>query len=61
MKNLLCASALCLAALAPTANASGYVQPHTPEVVIIDDTAASNQGIFVPIFTVLLLLLVHHN
>lgn len=61
MKKLLCASALCLAALAPSANASGYVQPQTPSVVIVEDTAASNQGIFVPIFAVLLLLLLHHN
>lgn len=59
MKKTLCAAALCLAALAPAANAGGVVHPVTPDAVIIADTAASNQGIFVPIFTVLLLLLLH--
>lgn len=61
MKKTLCAAALCLAALAPSANATGYVQPHVPEVVIVEDTAASSQGIFVPIFAVLVLLLLHHG
>ncbi len=62
MKKTLCASALCLAAFAPTANASGWVQPVTPEILIVEDTAASNQGIFVPIFgLVLLILATHHN
>ncbi|WP_224815087.1 hypothetical protein [Hasllibacter sp. MH4015] len=61
MKKLACAAALSLAVMAPTANASGYVQPHTPEVVVIEDTAASNQGIFVPVFALLLLIMLHHG
>ncbi len=61
MKKLACAAALSLAVAAPAANASGYVQPHVPEVVVIEDTAASNQGIFVPIFALLLLIMLHHG
>lgn len=61
MKKAACAAAISLAALTSTANAGGYVTPVTPEVVIVEDTAASSQGIFVPIFAVLLLILLHHN
>lgn len=61
MKKTLCAAALCLAVFAPTANAGGYVETHVPPAVIVEDTAASNQGIFVPLFGLLLLLLTHHG
>lgn len=60
MKKALIAAAA-VVALAPAANASGYVQPQVPAVVIVDDTATSNQGIFVPAFALLLLILLHHN
>jgi hypothetical protein len=56
MKKVLIAAAA-VALFATTANAGGIV----PEVVIIEDTAASNQGIFVPIFAVLLLIMLHHG
>ncbi|WP_339983271.1 hypothetical protein [Gymnodinialimonas ulvae] len=57
MKKVLIA-AVAVAAFATAANAGGIV---VPQDVVIVDTAASNQGIFVPIFAVLLLLLLHHN
>jgi hypothetical protein len=57
MKKVLIA-ALAVAAFATAANAGGIV---VPQDVVIVDTAASNQGIFVPIFAVLLLLLLHTN
>lgn len=61
MKKLACAAALSLAVMSPAANASGYVQPVIPPVVIVDDTAASNQGIFVPVFALILLIMLHHG
>jgi hypothetical protein len=61
MKKAVCAAALSLALLSPSANASGYIQPVTPEIVVVEDTAASNQGIFVPIFALLLLIMLHHG
>ena len=56
MKKVLIAAAA-VAVFATAANAGGIV----PEVVIIEDTAASNQGIFVPIFALLLLIMLHHG
>lgn len=52
MKKLLIA-AVAAVVIAPAANASGYVQPHVPPAVIIEDTAASGQGILVPALAVL--------
>ena len=57
MKKILIAG-LAVAAFATAAHAGGIV---TPEVVVIEDTAASNQGIFVPIFALLLLIMLHHG
>lgn len=54
-------AAVAATAIAPAVNAGGYVEPQMPPVVIIDDTAASNQGIFVPAFAILLLIMLHHN
>ena len=59
MKKILIA-ALAVAAFATAAQAGGIVTV-TPEVVVIEDTAASNQGIFVPIFALLLLIMLHHG
>ena len=59
MKKILIAASAA-AMISTAANASGYVQPQTPEIVIVEDTAGSNQGIFVPAFALLLLILLHH-
>lgn len=55
MKKILIAAAAA-AMLSTAANAGGIVT-HTPTHVIIEDTASSAQGIFVPIFAVLFVLL----
>lgn len=59
MKKVLIAVAA-VAVFATAANAGGVV-PHVPQEVVIVDTAASNQGIFVPAFALLLLILLHHS
>lgn len=56
MKKVLIAAAA-VAVFATAANAGGYVT-HTPEAVIIADTAASGQGILVPALAVLFVMLV---
>ena len=53
-----CAAILGLTMLGTAANAGGIIV-EVPPAVIIEDTAASNQGIFVPVFALLLLLLLH--
>lgn len=60
MRKLLIAAAAATA-IAPAVNAGGYVEPQMPAVVIIEDTATSSQGIFVPIFAVLFVLLATHH
>ncbi|MBY4892362.1 hypothetical protein KUL25_06265 [Rhodobacteraceae bacterium N5(2021)] len=59
MKQILIAAAA-VAVLATAANAGGVV-PQVPQEVVIVDTAASNQGIFVPAFALLILLMLHHG
>lgn len=59
MKKVLIAAAAATV-IATSANAGGIVT-HTPEAVIIADTASSSQGIFVPIFAVLFVLLATHH
>lgn len=59
MKKILIA-AVAFAAFATVAQAGGIVA-NVPEQVVIVDTAASNQGIFVPVFALLLLIMLHHG
>lgn len=59
MKKILI-SAAAIAIFASAANAGGIVA-QMPEVVIVEGTAASNEGIFVPIFALLLLITLHHR
>lgn len=51
MKKILIAATA--ATVIATASNAGGIVTHTPETVIIADTASSSQGIFVPIFAVL--------
>lgn len=59
MKKVLIAAAA-VAVFATAANAGGVV-PHVPQDVVIVDAATSNQGIFVPVFALLLLIMLHHG
>lgn len=59
MKKVLIAAAA-IAVFASAANAGGIVT-QMPEVVIVEGTAASSEGIFVPIFTLLLLITLHNR
>jgi len=59
MKKVLIAAAA-VAVFATAANAGGIVTT-VPEVAIVEDTAGSNQGIFVPIFALILLISLHHG
>ncbi len=60
MKKYLAAAALSLAVAAPSAQASGYVQPQMPETIIIEDTRG-NDSLFVPVLALVLLLLLHQG
>lgn len=55
MKKILIAATA--ATLIASASNAGGIVTHTPEAVIIQDTASSSQGIFVPFFAVLFVLL----
>lgn len=59
MKKILI-SAAAIAFLGSAASAGGLVA-EVPPVVIVEDTASSNQGIFVPIFALVMLISLHHG
>lgn len=59
MKKILIAASV--ATVVSTAANAGGIVPQTPPAVVIADTASSSQGIFVPIFAVLFVLLTTHH
>ncbi|MGP1355999.1 hypothetical protein [Roseicyclus sp.] len=61
MKRLAAATALSLALVSGTANAGGMVEPVMPPAVIVEDTAASNGGILVPILFLIFTIAVTHG
>jgi hypothetical protein len=61
MKRLAAASAISLALVAGTAHAGGMAEPAMAPAVIIEDTAASNGGILVPILFLIFTIAVTHG
>ena len=61
MKRLVAASALSLALASGGAHAGGMTEPMVPPAVVIEDTAASNGGILVPVLFLIFTLAVTHG